>query len=148
MSLSSCSTGEIFETMDKQLIELAKEGDLDAQRAVGGILKEQSDQRKLGMKNTRRSLKRNRYINNESKCLVCEIDNNFLLCVHHIVAVADGGTNSPKNLMVLCHNCHRLIHTIIGKNDKERVFALNYFFENHSKDKFNLILNKYKCRTN
>jgi hypothetical protein len=47
-----------------------------------------------------------------SRCHVCEFDCADILVVHHIRAVAEGGTNSENNLTVLCPNCHALIHKI------------------------------------
>jgi hypothetical protein len=33
------------------------------------------------------------------------------LDIHHIVEVAEGGTNDPENLIALCPNCHRNYHS-------------------------------------
>jgi len=30
--------------------------------------------------------------------------------VHHLTALAKGGTHEPSNLVFVCHRCHRLIH--------------------------------------
>lgn len=32
------------------------------------------------------------------------------LQVHHIIPKSEGGANSLKNCMLLCQNCHTLIH--------------------------------------
>lgn len=32
------------------------------------------------------------------------------LKVHHRVRVADGGTDAPENLVLLCHDCHEREH--------------------------------------
>jgi len=41
------------------------------------------------------------------ECLHCHEDDIRLLEVHHIKPFADGGSNNPTNLSVLCPNCHR-----------------------------------------
>lgn len=45
-----------------------------------------------------------------NKCEECPITDN--LTVHHKVKLAHGGTNDPKNLQVLCLDCHRKKHPI------------------------------------
>jgi 5-methylcytosine-specific restriction endonuclease McrA len=41
--------------------------------------------------------------------------------VHHIIALKSGGTNEAKNLITLCHSCHRAQHrTTPIKNDQSR----------------------------
>lgn len=30
--------------------------------------------------------------------------------IHHVIPVADGGTDSPENLWVLCTACHKAVH--------------------------------------
>lgn len=38
--------------------------------------------------------------------------------LHHIVEVSNGGTNSLKNIICVCPNCHRMIHNnLISKDD-------------------------------
>ena len=44
------------------------------------------------------------------KCFVCDFDFSDLLHIHHKVRLVDGGSNEIENLVLLCPNCHRLIH--------------------------------------
>ena len=46
-----------------------------------------------------------------ARCENCGFD-NYKECieVHHIIPAAKGGTNNPKNLIVLCSICHRYLH--------------------------------------
>lgn len=44
-----------------------------------------------------------------SRCSFCEEINVSLLELHHIVSRADGGSNDPHNLLLVCKNCHGLI---------------------------------------
>ena len=30
--------------------------------------------------------------------------------LHHVITVANGGTNKPVNLVPLCHGCHSKVH--------------------------------------
>lgn len=53
------------------------------------------------------------------KCEVCAWAAPFYdaLCVHHIVPVADGGDDALDNLVVLCPNCHAVVHALIRRVD-------------------------------
>ena len=42
--------------------------------------------------------------------------------VHHIVEVADGGSNEQENLILLCPNCHKTVHA--GLLDRDDVKAI------------------------
>ena len=48
------------------------------------------------------------------KCRVCGAssrkDPNVKLEVHHIIRRADGGTDTPDNVVTLCHDCHEAHH--------------------------------------
>ncbi len=46
-------------------------------------------------------------------CAICGTKENLRL--HHIVPVDHGGTNSPYNLIYLCHDCHSVLHREIYK---------------------------------
>ena len=39
------------------------------------------------------------------RCIKCGATEN--LEVHHIIPVSKGGSNSMRNLITLCHNCHK-----------------------------------------
>lgn len=41
-------------------------------------------------------------------CALC--DDNRHLQIHHAVHRSQGGSNSPHNLITLCHRCHALAH--------------------------------------
>lgn len=62
---------------------------------------------------------RNAYLkdNNICECEKCKKDRSISsLHVHHIMALADGGTNDYNNLIVLCTRCHDEWHSIEGLN--------------------------------
>lgn len=42
------------------------------------------------------------------KCENC--GNSELLEVHHVIKLCDGGTDFGDNLVILCKDCHDLIH--------------------------------------
>lgn len=45
------------------------------------------------------------------KCGLCGYSKHpRILCIHHKIPCALGGTHNPLNLIVLCPNCHALEH--------------------------------------
>jgi 5-methylcytosine-specific restriction protein A len=56
------------------------------------------------------------FLSTNPLCEICK-DNGKLnpaTLVHHIKALADGGTNGWHNLMPLCASCHSQLHTKNG----------------------------------
>ncbi len=60
--------------------------------------------------------------NAAGRCQCCgwsapsSVDNpSGALNIHHVHRVADGGGNSPQNLVILCPNCHSLAHRVISE---------------------------------
>ena len=51
----------------------------------------------------------------KSFCYICNY--NIVLHKHHIISIKDGGTHKVENIIVVCPNCHALIHK--GKYDKD-----------------------------
>lgn len=49
-------------------------------------------------------------IRRDSACRVCKVTARPVLAAHHIVPVSLGGTDSLRNLVTLCANCHRAVH--------------------------------------
>ena len=45
-----------------------------------------------------------------NRCAVCDFSLAPALAIHHRIPVEFGGTNSARNLIDVCSNCHRLIH--------------------------------------
>jgi len=45
-------------------------------------------------------------------CFICGEERNDFLIKHHTQPKALNGTDSIKNLAVLCDRCHRLVHSI------------------------------------
>lgn len=45
------------------------------------------------------------------KCSLCGKYSKGNLHLHHIVPVGCGGSNSGKNLVPLCKNCHNFVHS-------------------------------------
>jgi len=46
------------------------------------------------------------------KCLRCKNEETSVLVKHHIVPRSDGGSSKKDNLIVLCQNCHVLLHKL------------------------------------
>ena len=51
-------------------------------------------------------------VDRDGGCCVCGREDN--LHVHHVVAAADGGSNDPQNLQLLCEQCHVAAHRLEG----------------------------------
>ena len=50
------------------------------------------------------------YARDGYRCALC--DSTQYIQIHHVVPRSQGGTNSPQNLITLCHACHGLCHGI------------------------------------
>ena len=48
-------------------------------------------------------------------------DGNPYLECHHVKRLADGGPDAIYNTVALCPNCHRKIHLLNHKNDKDKL---------------------------
>ena len=49
-------------------------------------------------------------IRRDGRCMVCGVTARPVLAAHHVVPVALGGSDSLRNLVTLCSNCHRGVH--------------------------------------
>lgn len=47
-------------------------------------------------------------------CQICKFDFKPILQIHHITPISNGGKNDVENLLVVCPNCHKIIHAIDG----------------------------------
>ena len=47
------------------------------------------------------------------QCYVCSFNCTPILAVHHIHHLSLGGNNSQDNLVLLCPNCHAIVHKMI-----------------------------------
>lgn len=45
----------------------------------------------------------------EHGCFVC-LSEDFKTYRHHAIQIQHGGSNSPRNVVTLCHACHQKIH--------------------------------------
>jgi len=46
----------------------------------------------------------------QARCRACGVTHRPVLVVHHVIPRSLGGNDVDDNLVVLCHNCHRLVH--------------------------------------
>lgn len=52
----------------------------------------------------------------KGKCEICGFSYKPVLQIHHILPISKYGDNSPDNIMCLCPNCHKTLHTIYNSN--------------------------------
>jgi 5-methylcytosine-specific restriction protein A len=94
-------------------------------------------------KAARRQVISNKYDSNEEikelakrkargKCMLCNNDAPFkdkfgvpFLEGHHIISLADDGPDTEENVVALCPNCHRKMHILGLKSDKELLINLS-----------------------
>jgi len=71
---------------------------------------------------------KNKLLRDIGSCEIC--GNNFLpiLQIHHIKPLSKSGLNTESNVMLLCPNCHKTIHTL-GNNKTESEFDNEYIDE-------------------
>jgi 5-methylcytosine-specific restriction endonuclease McrA len=50
-------------------------------------------------------------------CAFCTTRETMFLSleIHHVIPASRGGTNDPKNLVALCANHHRVLHSIMER---------------------------------
>ena len=62
---------------------------------------------------------RDRYVHKHPLCEQCLKEGRYVAVeeVHHIVPLADGGSNDESNLMSLCRSCHEKIHRERGDRE-------------------------------
>lgn len=59
-------------------------------------------------------------LNRVGCCEICKYDFKPILQVHHVRPISKGGDDDLKNLMLLCPNCHKAIHTIASESLHEK----------------------------
>lgn len=71
-----------------------------------------------------------------NKCGVCGMECKGILVIHHILPLQQGGNNDKENLVVVCPNCHALLHRDISlyKNGSIDLleFTKDWLKENYS----------------
>lgn len=50
----------------------------------------------------------------EDHCFVCGTEEDRIYR-HHVIQLQHGGSNTPRNVVPLCHACHREIHPWLAK---------------------------------
>ena len=51
-------------------------------------------------------------LNEKGSCEICSNDFLPILQIHHIKPLSKGGLNIESNVMLLCPNCHKTVHTV------------------------------------
>lgn len=76
----------------------------------------------------------------ENKCNRCGINDDRVLCVHHIDH--DRKNNDLFNLEIVCANCHHKHHYERGKTRRKKIDAIKEFFKYNPTWRDNYALNK------
>ena len=71
-------------------------------------LAQRCDSKILNKNLVRKDYRTTAYLNKEHKCERCGLTDKRCLCVHHINGKHND--NRLENLMILCENCHKIIH--------------------------------------
>lgn len=55
---------------------------------------------------------KNNLLKNKGRCEICSNDFLPILQIHHIKPLSKDGLNVENNVMLLCPNCHKTVHTV------------------------------------
>ena len=69
---------------------------------------------------TWRRLRRRVLVRDRHQCHDCQRQGLSRVEVHHLVHLADGGSDDLENLICLCYDCHRARHASAGRRDSTR----------------------------
>lgn len=94
-------------------------------------------------------LKKQKIIEEKCECEICKYGFVPVLQVHHIIPVSEGGDNEQENLILLCPNCHKILHHCYRNINDEKVIRDTYsnIYDIHGAgalEKVNSILNEYE----
>lgn len=68
-----------------------------------------------------------------NRCYACSFSIHTILRVHHRVPVSLGGTDDVQNLVLLCPNCHALIHLLSSQRFDGQEF-LDFLTSEYSRE--------------
>lgn len=90
----------------------------------------------------------------QNKCAICGFNYVPILEIHHIIPKSSGGNNNLHNLIVLCPNCHRLVHNTMRLNRTNVINVINIIkilhdnpLEEFNLKVFKMILNGSKSKS-
>jgi 5-methylcytosine-specific restriction endonuclease McrA len=69
---------------------------------------------RVGARSRWRKVKRRALRRAGGHCLRCWRPSSDLH-VHHVKPVSEGGSNQQRNAMVVCPDCHRALHRLLGR---------------------------------
>ena len=154
-----------IEKQEKELdnMDALNSGELDDQLRSDDLadIQGEANQQELGKRKILDASTR-RYVESraEGKCECCgygedEPDLMVVFKVHHIIPVQFGGSDSKVNLILLCNNCHELVHkyeraeflpeqdTYDRRNDIKRIVVLGNIILRVRKKAIHLLRTKY-----
>lgn len=66
------------------------------------------------------SLKKEIFAKYGNKCYICRYSLKPTFCAHHIIPVSLGGKDDIDNFVLLCSNCHTLVHFYSSKRYRDK----------------------------
>ena len=79
-------------------------------------------------------------VDKKDKCEICGNEDQRTIMTHHIVPKSFQGDNSEDNLMFLCANCHKIIHSELKERVKEWTLEKAKYRENIPEPKISKVL--------
>lgn len=83
-------------------------------QAMSQLVYQVGGRRTLQQKRARFNRMKAKYYRAEGKCMICKGE---AFVRHHVIQLRNGGSNSGRNLMRVCFQCHEKIHPWL-KNDE------------------------------
>lgn len=108
-----------------------------AERRMSGrslMLKTLKDRRKEFVYSDLKAKKEQIIESFDSKCCVCGFSFEPILQLHHILPVSKFGGNSDGNVICVCPNCHKMLHTAYKAWDKDDEDAMGSIWDAYDKD--------------
>ncbi len=100
----------ILELLDRKLEQISNLSEDERRYLKSCVI---ADMKKESRKDAT-SIRKTLIERSNGRCEICSYGITVLLNAHHIFSVDEGGPGVPQNLIMLCPNCHDMVHKIIS----------------------------------